>query len=143
MSDETGHERGFSGREIGAAVTFVVLAGVIALTSFNTGMGMSGGAGAGEMTAAVASAPVNGQSLYASNCVGCHGANAVGGIGPALGVTAAWTPAEFAAAVLHGKAPAGRALAPAMPRFAESGFGGETATDEGVEAIHAYVKSLQ
>ncbi|AIZ44401.1 cytochrome c, class I [Deinococcus radiopugnans] len=137
------NERGFSGREIAAAVVFVVLAAVIAYTSYYTGIGMSGGAGAGDMTAAAAQAPVNGESLYASNCAGCHGAGAVGGIGPALLETAAWSPAEFGQAVLHGQAPGGRTLAPVMPRFAESGFGGETATDEQVEAIHAYVKSLQ
>lgn len=136
-------ERGFSAREIGAAVVFVVLAGVIGFTSYRAGMGMSGGAGAGEMTVAVAGAPVNGEALYASSCAGCHGAGAVGGIGPALLQTAAWTAADFGQSVLHGKAPGGRVLAPVMPRFAESGFAGEPATDEQVEAIHTYVKSLQ
>ena len=139
---EISEERGFSAREIGAAVGFVVLAVGIAYTSYYTGIGMSGGAGAGAMTAAVASAPVNGETLYASTCAGCHGAGAVGGIGPSLLGTAAWTPADFQQAVLHGQAPGGRALAPVMPRFAEVGIGGETATDEQVEAIHSYVQSL-
>ncbi len=56
------------------------------------------------MTAAVANAPANGEALYASTFAGCHGAGVVGGIGPSILGTAAWTPADFQQAVLHGQA---------------------------------------
>ena len=134
--------RAFSGREITAFVVFVVLAAAIAFSSYRTGQNISGGRGASEMAASTAPAPVNGQSLYAANCAACHGAAAAGGIGPALKVTASWTEAQFAGAVLRGQAPEGRTLTPVMPRFAEVGLNGETPTDEQLSALHAYLKSL-
>lgn len=135
-------DRSFSGREITAAVIFFVLAVAIALVSYRSGLNVAGGSGGAEVTAAVASAPVNGQALYVGNCAGCHGAQAQGGVGPGLTESAGWLEADFQAAVLHGQGQGGRVLAPVMPRFAETGLDGGDATPEQVDAIHAYVKGL-
>ncbi len=86
-------------------------------------------------------ASVNGSEIFAVNCAGCHGAKAEGGAGPALAITKSWTEAQFKDAVLHGKAPQGE-LKSMMPRFGDSGFSGEPATDAQVEALHNYIKSL-
>ncbi|EYB69406.1 cytochrome c, class I [Deinococcus phoenicis] len=134
-------ERAFTSREVAGILTFAALAAATAILSYRAGIGMSGGAGGAEMAAPVAAAPVNGQALYASNCAGCHGGQAQGGVGPALGVTKSWADAAFKEAVLHGKAE-GRELAPVMPRFADTGLDGAPATDEQVTAIHAYLKGL-
>ena len=135
-------DRSFSRREIAAAVTFLTLGTVIAVSSYHAGVRMSGHSGGAEMTAVSSKPVVNGQSLFAGNCAGCHGAQGQGGVGPALGESKAWTPAAFGEAVLHGKHPSGRELAPVMPRFAETGLDGAPPTDEQVEAIHTYLKGL-
>lgn len=135
-------DRSFSGREIAAALTFVVLAGATALVSYRSGLNVAGGGGGAEIVAPVAGAPVNGQALYVNNCAGCHGAQGQGGVGPGLTASAGWPEADFQAAVLHGKGQGGRTLAPVMPRFAETGLDGEEATPEQIDAIHAYVKGL-
>ncbi|RJF72889.1 MULTISPECIES: c-type cytochrome [Deinococcus] len=138
-------EKGFSGREVTALATFGVLATLIGIGAYQIGFhrisGVQRGAGA-EMTASQGPAPVNGQALFAGNCAGCHGATAGGGIGPALNTTASWDAGQFKEAVLHGKAPE-KELAPTMPRFATTGLDGAPPTDEQVNAIHDYLKSLK
>ncbi|AWN24309.1 cytochrome c, class I [Deinococcus irradiatisoli] len=135
-------ERFFTAREITAFVVMVVLVTAVGISSYRTGLNLSGGQGAAGMAAASGPAPVNGQALYAGNCAGCHGAGATGGIGPALKVTSGWTTPQFASAVLHGNIPEGRTLSPVMPRFAEAGFDGQPPTDEQLSAVHDYLKSL-
>lgn len=102
-----------------------------------------GAAGATMTAADSAPQPANGPELYAGNCAGCHGAQAEGGVGPGLSAAASWTLAEFTEATLHGKTPDGRELAPIMPHFADTGFSGEAATDQQLEAIHTYLGTLQ
>lgn len=137
-------ERAFTRREIGGVLTFVVMAAAIATLSYRSGLNVAaaGGAGGAGMSAPTASAPVNGQALYATNCAGCHGGQAQGGVGPALAASGAWPEADFREAVLRGHAPGGRELAPVMPRFGDTGLDGAPATNEQVDAIHAYVKGL-
>ena len=135
---------GFSRREITAVVVFAALAAAIGFGSYRAGVGVAHETGGGAIvTAAAGETTVNGQTLYASSCGGCHGAQAQGGVGPSLAQSAAWSSADFNAAVLHGQAPGDRVLAPVMPRFAETGLNGEEATPERIEAIHTYVKGLQ
>lgn len=80
-----------------------------------------------------------GQTIYASNCAGCHGANGQGGFGPSL-VTAdgpkSWTLAQFTTTLREGKTPE-RELAPTMPRFSE-----QQLSDAQIADLHAYIKSL-
>lgn len=143
MSSE---ERGFSGGEMMGFGIFGVLALLLGIGAYQIGYyrisGVNHGAGA-SMSAAQGAAPVNGQALFAANCAGCHGATAGGGIGPALPtVTAPWTPEQFKEAVLNGKSPE-KTLAPTMPHFATTGLDGAPATDEQLNAIHDYLKSLK
>ncbi|THF69215.1 cytochrome c [Deinococcus sp. Arct2-2] len=130
--------KGFSVREVGVALTLVAVATGIGISSYRTGLGLAGPQGA-QMSPALAAAPVNGATLFAASCAGCHGAQAGGGIGPALAVTRSWSTPEFAAAVLHGQAPEGRELSAAMPRFAETGLSGEPVTEEQLQVIRAFV----
>ncbi|MFB9991143.1 c-type cytochrome [Deinococcus oregonensis] len=132
------NEKGFNVREVMGALTLVVVATGIGVGSYRTGLGIAGPHGA-QMSPALAAAPVNGSQLFAASCAGCHGAQAGGGIGPALAATRPWSTAEFASAVLHGKAPASRELSVVMPRFAETGLNGEPVTDEQLQAIRAFV----
>lgn len=136
-------ERSFSGKEIGTVLSFLALTALIGWGSYHTGHAIAerNNKGAGEMVAAVADAPVNGQTLFAGNCAGCHGANAEGAMGPALKPAGSWSDAEFKEAVLHGKAPT-RNLAPTMPHFADTGLDGQPATDEQINAIHTFIKGL-
>jgi len=55
-----------------------LLAGCSTSGSYSDSGGSNSGSGGGG------GASGNGASLYASNCAGCHGANAQGGAGPAL-----------------------------------------------------------
>lgn len=142
MSSE---ERSFSSREMIAAGAFTVLAVLIGIGAYQIGYHRISGVqqGGAEMTATQGAAPVNGQTLFASNCAGCHGATAGGGIGPALITTSTWSPSEFKEAVLNGKLPDGKELKPVMPRFGTTGLDGAPATDEQINAIHDYLGSLK
>ena len=136
-------ERSFSRRELAAALGFTALAVGIGALSYRSGQGMAGGAGGADMSAAVTSRVVNGQTLYAGACAGCHGAAAKGGVGPALGASAGWSEAVFAGAVLRGQGSQGRELSAVMPRSEKVGLDGGAPTAEQVSAIHTYVKGLQ
>ncbi|MPY68207.1 c-type cytochrome [Deinococcus sp. SDU3-2] len=80
-----------------------------------------------------------GQTIFASNCAGCHGANGQGGFGPSL-VTAdgpkSWTLAQFTTTLREGKTPE-RELAPTMPRYSEAQI-----SDAQIVDLHAYIKTL-
>ena len=89
----------------------------------------SGGAG----TAGNAEA---GQQFFTGTCAGCHGAEAQGGVGPALGIVKDWSDAEFTTALRQGKTPE-KELSPVMPRFTEAQLSGQQVAD-----VHAYLKSL-
>ena len=43
----------------------------------------------------------------------------------------------------HGVGPGGRALAPVMPHFAQTGLDGAPATDAQVEAIRTFIQGVQ
>lgn len=80
-----------------------------------------------------------GETLFASNCAGCHGQQAGGGIGPSL-VTAegpkAWSDAEFLTTLREGKTPQ-RTLNATMPRYSQAQL-----SDAQVYDLHAYLKGL-
>jgi hypothetical protein len=85
----------------------------------------AGGLRAQQVTAAHAS----GERLYISRgCLGCHGASARGGVGPAL----AGTPLPLDAFVGQLRHP--RDIMPSFPE--------EVVSEEDAEAIHAYLRSL-
>lgn len=133
----------YSKRELTAIGAFTVASVLIGVGAYQLGFNLSGGRSVGaEMVAASAPAPVSGQSLYASNCAGCHGGKGEGGVGPALASSAGWPLADFSNSVLNGQNP-DRELSPVMPRFAVTGLDGETATDEQVKAIHDYLGTLK
>ncbi|WP_216325043.1 c-type cytochrome [Deinococcus aestuarii] len=138
MSDD----RFFTGREIAAALTFVVLGTLIGVTSYRAGLNIAGEGAGAVVAASTTPAPPNGQTLYAGNCAGCHGAQAQGGVGPGLAETKGWSLADFGQAVLHGQAPGGRTLAPVMPRFADTGLDGAPPTDDQIKVLHEYLKGL-
>ncbi|GHF38963.1 hypothetical protein GCM10017781_14340 [Deinococcus metalli] len=77
--------------------------------------------------------------MFASNCAGCHGAEAKGGVGPNL-TTAdgpkAWTDAQMITALREGKTPE-KTLNTIMPRFTS-----EQISDSDITNIHAWIKSL-
>lgn len=80
-----------------------------------------------------------GKEVFASNCAGCHGADAKGQVGPNL-TTAdgpkAWDDAAFLTAIRAGKTPE-KTLQPMMPRFTEAQVSDKQAAD-----VHAFIKSL-
>lgn len=85
---------------------------------------------------AVAGDVDHGKAVYATNCSGCHGANAEGGLGPALNDAASWSDSEFLTALRTGDSPAGKLKAP-MPQFSESQLSDSDITD-----IHAFLQTL-
>ncbi|WP_189071068.1 c-type cytochrome [Deinococcus radiotolerans] len=83
--------------------------------------------------------PEAGQTIFAGNCAGCHGANGQGQVGPSL-VTAdgpkSWTLAQFTTTLRDGKTP-DRQLGNLMPRFGEAQI-----SDTQVADLQAYIKTL-
>lgn len=81
-----------------------------------------------------------GTEIFASNCAGCHGAQAEGGIGPTL-VTdqgpKAWTLAQFTTVLRKGVVPEGRELSAVMPRFSDAQL-----SDTQVADLLAHIKTL-
>jgi mono/diheme cytochrome c family protein len=81
-----------------------------------------------------------GATIFASNCAGCHGAGAEGGIGPSL-VTEegpkGWTLAQFTTVLREGKLPEGRELSAVMPRFSDAQL-----SDTQVADLLAHLKNL-
>ena len=101
----------------------------------NKGTQAGGGQGGSEAAGDAGA----GQTLFAGNCAGCHGAQAGGGIGPNLTPAdgpKAWTDAQFLTTLREGRTPE-RELAPTMPRFSS-----EQLSDTDVANIHAWIKSL-
>lgn len=136
-------EKSFSSREITAAVTFAVLGVALGFGAYQAGTRLAGTGSGAVVAATPASATPDGQALFAGNCAGCHGAQAEGGVGPALSTAAGWAKADFKQAVLNGVAPGGRALAPVMPHFAQTGLDGAPATDAQLEAIHMFIQGVK
>lgn len=107
------------------------------------GTGQAGGAqsagGAPAGGGAAAGDPQAGQTLYVSNCSGCHGNNGQGAIGPSLvreGGAKSWSDPEFLVVLRQGKTPQ-RELNNTMPRYTE-----QQLSDQDAYNIHAYIKSL-
>ncbi len=86
----------------------------------------------------------NGDTIYSGNCLGCHMAGAVGGVGPKLAKSevVSWTLDQFKTTMLEGKTP-NRVLGATMPRW-KGGFGatGKPPTDQELADLHSYLKSL-
>lgn len=103
-----------------------------------TATAAAAGAAAGASTEAAAPAgdAEAGKAKFAGSCAGCHGANAEGGVGPALKIANAWTLEQFAAAVREGKAPS-KTLSAVMPKFTT-----DMLSDEDLANIDAYVRTL-
>ncbi len=103
-----------------------------------------GGKGKGSGTEVQVSGNVkNGETIY-GNCIGCHQAGGVGGIGPKLAKSEVvnWTLDQFKTTMLEGKTP-NRVLGASMPRW-KGGFGsdGKPPTDQELADLHSYLKSL-
>ncbi|WP_339095322.1 c-type cytochrome [Deinococcus sp. VB142] len=77
-----------------------------------------------------------GAEKYAASCAGCHGANAEGGVGPALAVVKDWSLEDFTTALREGRAP-GKTLSPVMPRFVAT-----QVSDQDIANIQAHLKGL-
>ena len=137
------HGGWFTPGQIAGFVGLLVLGAALGAGSYGVGHRLAG-TGSGAVVAAASSAATpDGSVLYAGNCAGCHGAKAEGAVGPALKVVGGWSAAEFRHAVLDGKAPEGRTLGVVMPRFATTGLDGAPPGDAQLDAIQAYVKTLQ
>lgn len=135
-------ERGFTGREIGAFLAFAAAGILLGIGAYRAGGNLAGAGGGAVVAAAPAGATPDGNALYTTNCAACHGAQGQGGVGLPLAPSATWTEAQFAEAVLNGKAPT-RELKVVMPRFAATGLDGAPATEAQINAIHAYIKTLK
>ncbi|MFC4425663.1 c-type cytochrome [Deinococcus navajonensis] len=80
-----------------------------------------------------------GQTAYATNCSGCHGAEGQGGVGPSLARAdgpKAWTLDQFATTLRQGKTPE-RELNNVMPRFSKAQL-----SDADVANIFAVIKTF-
>ncbi|THF86853.1 cytochrome c [Deinococcus sp. KSM4-11] len=140
--DSHSPDRGFSVREIGGGLAFLVLGVVLGIGAYGAGGRLAGAGSGAAVSAAPATATPDGQALFASTCAGCHGAQAQGGIGPTLHAAARWTDTQFARAVLSGQTPT-RELNAVMPRFGSVGLDGAPATDAQIAAIHTFLSTLK
>ncbi|WP_293910454.1 cytochrome c [Deinococcus sp.] len=122
------------------ALGALLLVGAISAGAYRAGAGLSGvNSAPGSLVAVKADGP----ALFGSNCAGCHGAQAQGGVGPRLaGLVGPWTAPQFSAAVLDGTGLGGQPLAPTMPHFRTAGFGGEPITDAQLADIQAFLKGI-
>ena len=77
-----------------------------------------------------------GKEKFAGTCAGCHGANAEGGVGPALNIVKDWSLEDFTTALRQGRAP-NKTLSPVMPRFVAT-----QVSDQDISNIHEYLKGL-
>lgn len=140
MSSE---DRGFSSTETATFVGFAVVGLLLGIGAYQIGGKMAGSQGGAVITPAgnAANTP-NGEALFAANCAGCHGAQAKGGVGPALAAVNTWTDDQFKEAVLNGKSPT-RELTAVMPRFGTVGFAGQPVTDDQLKTIHSYIQNIK
>lgn len=145
-----GHENIRPGPFVAAGVIVVLAVGasLLAYTAgdrIETAHTESGVVATGGSTATSASevkVGANGAALYAGNCAGCHGASAEGAVGPKLAGLSGFAKEAFASAVLDGKGPGGKALAPMMPHFSDMGFSGKKAEQADIDALYDYIKGL-
>lgn len=135
-------DKGFTAKEALGFATFAAVGLVLGIAAYQAGGRLSGAGSGAVVASASAAATPDGQVLYVGNCAGCHGGQGQGAVGPALKVSATWSDAEFKNAVLNGKHPQGRELAPVMPRFASIGLDGAPATDAQLQALHKYLGTL-
>lgn len=128
-----------AGAAAGAAAGTTNNAGTPAVDNTNAA-GATGNQPAHTAATAEATAPAGdaaaGKEKFTATCAGCHGANAEGGVGPALKVTNTWTDAQFHTAIREGRAP-DKTLSAMMPHFSTT-----QVTDADIANIHAFIKSL-
>jgi mono/diheme cytochrome c family protein len=87
-----------------------------------------------------------GQTIYTSNCQGCHGAKAQGNVGPNLHEAAGWSAAIFARAMLKDVDDKGVMLKSPMPNWGKVGFAGDKGkapTKVEITNLQAYLKTLK
>lgn len=77
-----------------------------------------------------------GAEKFAGTCAGCHGANAEGGVGPALNVVKDWSVEDFTTALREGRSPS-KTLSAVMPRFVAT-----QVSDQDITNILAHLKGL-
>lgn len=94
----------------------------------------AGGTEAAAPAAGGAPSAEGGKTFFASNCAGCHGANAEGGVGPKLDQAATWNLTQFGEAVHEGKAP-DKTLAAMMPHFTKA-----QVSDAQLADMHAFLQ---
>lgn len=94
----------------------------------------AGGTEAAAPAAGGAASAEGGKTFFASNCAGCHGANAEGGVGPKLDQAATWNLTQFGEAVHEGKAP-DKTLAAMMPHFTKA-----QVSDAQLADMHAFLQ---
>ncbi len=93
-----------------------------------------------------ATAAVSGKAIYSTNCAGCHGAKAQGGVGPALHEAGGWSYALFSRAMLKDVDDHGKPLKPPMPNWGKVGFSGDNGKPPSaaeIKALQAYIKTLK
>lgn len=132
----------------GVIVVLAVGASLLAYTAgdrietAHTGNGAAAPSGPSSAPGTPVQASANGAGIYGGNCAGCHGANGEGAVGPKLAGLSGYTQEVFAAAVLDGKGPGGKALGAMMPHFSTMGFSGKKAEQPDLDALFDYLKGL-
>ncbi|WP_189088421.1 c-type cytochrome [Deinococcus ruber] len=88
----------------------------------------------------------HGMTIYTTNCAGCHGAKAQGGVGPSLHEAAGWKFALFQRAMLKDVDDKGVPLKAPMPNWGKVGFAGDhgkAPTKAEITDLQAYLKTLK